>query len=209
METHALDLCTLDGVRLAADLTAPTTAAGPRGGAVLCHPHPLYGGDRHHPLLVHLAERLTAAGMVTVRFDFRGGGESDGAHAGGVEERLDVVAAIDVVAGATDGPIWLAGYSFGAAVCLAVADPRIAGWVAVAPPLAVLPSAPIAADDHRPVHLVVPRHDQYTPPDAVAPIIAGWTATELVVVESADHFLAGHLDRFVELAAAPIIGSLG
>jgi alpha/beta superfamily hydrolase len=208
IETHPLDLHTLDGVRLAADLTVPSTPPGPRGAAVLCHPHPLYGGDRHHPLLTRLADRLAAAGVAAIRFDFRGGGASDGTHSRGIDERLDVVAAIDAAADVTDGPIWVMGYSFGAAVSLGVADPRTAGWVAVAPPLAMLPGTPLAATDDRLVHLLVPRHDQYSPPDAVAPIAATWAATELVVIESADHFLTGHLDRVVELAAAPIVASL-
>jgi alpha/beta superfamily hydrolase len=209
IETHSLDLHTLDGVRLAADLTVPSAPPGPPGAAVLCHPHPLYGGDRHHPLLTRLADRLAATGVATIRFDFRGGGDSDGTHSEGVDERLDVVAAIDAAAEATDGPIWVMGYSFGAAVSLDVADPRAAGWVAVAPPLAMVSAVPLAATDHRPVHLLVPLHDQYSPPESVTPIAARWTATELVVIDSADHFLAGHLHHVVELAAAPIVASLG
>ena len=95
-----------------------------------------------------------------------------------------------------------------AAVSLDVADPRTAGWVAVAPPLAMIQGTPFAATDDRPIHLLVPRHDQYSPPEAVAPSAATWTATDLVVIESADHFLAGHIDYVAELAAAPIVASL-
>jgi hypothetical protein len=68
--------------------------------------------------------------------------------------------------------------------------------------------SPLAAADHRPKHLVVPRHDQYSPPEAVEPAVAGWDNTSLVVVESADHFLAGSLGRFVELATAAVVGAL-
>jgi alpha/beta superfamily hydrolase len=100
------------------------------------------------------------------------------------------------------------GYSFGAAVALSVVQTRVDGWVAVAPPLAMMNGAPLAAADHRPKHLVVPRHDQYSPPEAVEPTVAEWANTSLVVVESADHFLAGHMARFVELAVAPLVDAL-
>jgi alpha/beta superfamily hydrolase len=205
IETHPLDLHTADGLRLDADLT---TAPSPRGGVVLCHPHPLYGGDRHHPLLSGVAAHLADHGVASIRFDFRGAGDSEGTHAGGVDERLDVAAAVDAVALLTDGPVWVIGYSFGAAVALSVTQSRLDGWVAVAPPLAMMNGAPLAADDHRPKHLVVPRHDQYSPPAAIEPVVADWANTSLVVVESADHFLAGHLARFVELAAAPVVAAI-
>jgi alpha/beta superfamily hydrolase len=210
IETHSLLLHTADGLRLDADLT---TQPAPRAAAVLCHPHPLYGGDRHHPLLTGVAQRLAQHRVASIRFDFRGAGDSEGTHGGGVDERLDVAAAVDAVALITDGPVWVIGYSFGAAVALSVVQTRVDGWVAVAPPLAMMASAmtngaPLAAADHRPKHLVVPRHDQYSPPEAVEPMVAEWANTSLVVVESADHFLAGHLARFVELAVAPLVDAL-
>jgi alpha/beta superfamily hydrolase len=151
---------------------------------------------------------LAEAGCLVLRFDFRGVNGSEGVHGDGIDERIDAAAAIDVLAAATDAPLWLAGYSFGAAVALDVAHPRIDGWLAVAPPLAMMNGAPLAAADHRPKHLVVPRHDQYSPPEAVEPVVAEWANTSLVVVESADHFLAGHLARFVELAVAPLVDAL-
>lgn len=205
IETHSLLLHTADGLRLDADLT---TQPAPRAAVVLCHPHPLYGGDRHHPLLTGVAQRLAEHGVASIRFDFRGAGDSEGTHGGGVDERLDVAAAVDAVAMLTEGPVWVVGYSFGAAVALSVVQSRIDGWVAVAPPLAMMNGSPLAAADHRPKHLVVPRHDQYSPPEAVEPAVASWANTSLVVVESADHFLTGSLGRFVELAAAPLVDAL-
>lgn len=204
METQAIHLHTADGVRLAADVVAVPDA---RAAAVLCHPHPLYGGDRHHPLITGLAAHLASAGIASVRFDFRGGGSSEGTHGGGVDERLDVEAALDAAPGLTSGPLWLIGYSFGAAVALATAAPQIAGWVAIAPPLAMMPPGLSSATDPRPKALVVPRHDQFSPPDAVAVATVDWTATTLTVVESADHFLNGHLARVIDLAAAPLLGT--
>src|SRR6478752_4139899 len=100
-----LMLHTADGQDLAAHLAEAT--ATPRGVAVVCHPHPLYGGNRFNNVVEALFGALPAAGFTTIRFDFRA------AHDHGVAERLDAIAAIDAVAG--DGsPVVLAGYSFGA-----------------------------------------------------------------------------------------------
>jgi alpha/beta superfamily hydrolase len=151
-----------------------------------------------------LVRALSGAGVATVRFDFRGVGRSGGEHGEGETERLDVVAAIEAVAPlAGDGPVLLAGYSFGAAVALAVADPRLDGWFAVAPPLA-LPgrSALIAGSDHRPKAIQAPEHDQFTPPPAMAAAVADWVATTVEVVPMADHFLAGGTGPVAERAVA-------
>lgn len=203
IETHDLSLDTLDGLRLEADLVVPDGAVA---AAVLCHPHPAYGGDRHNQVVDTLFRTLPAAGIAVLRFDFRGAGGSDGVHGGGTDERLDVAAAADALAAVTDAGLWLVGYSFGAAVALDVAHPRADGWVAVAAPLTMSPRRPLAAGDHRPKHLVVARHDQFCDPDATAGAVAGWPATDVVVVEGADHFLAGHVARVATLVTAAITG---
>jgi alpha/beta superfamily hydrolase len=208
IETLRVVLHTSDDLRLTADLR---TVESPRAAAVLCHPHPLYGGDRTNPVVATLFDTLPDAGVTVLRFDFRGVGTSDGVHGDGRTEPLDVLAAVDALAmtlheqETDDVPLWVVGYSFGAVMALTTIDPRIAGWVAIAPPLAAMPGEPVASGDDRPKHLVVPRHDQFTDPDRIAPIVERWTSTTVDVIESADHFLAGHLrrvaDRVVELVA--------
>ncbi len=140
-----------------------------------------------------VARALAEAGVATVRFDFRGVRQSGGEHGGGEDERLDVAAALDAVAPlAADGPLLLAGYSFGALVALSVTDPRIDGWYAVAPPLATAePAAVLAGADHRPKLVEAAEHDQYTPPTVMSEATAGWKATTVETVPMADHFLAG------------------
>lgn len=172
----SLTLRTADGQTLAADLAEPE--GDPRGGVVVCHPHPLYGGDRFHPVVDAIFRRLPNEGWRTVRFDFRA------AHDGGTAERLDVVAALDAVDGT--GPAYVVGYSFGALVALSTQDPRIAGVVAIAPPLG--PDAPAPAV---PALVLSPRHDQFCPPERVEPIMRGWPDAAFDVIESADHFLVG------------------
>jgi alpha/beta superfamily hydrolase len=185
----SLTLQTSDGHTLAADLAEPI--GDERGGVVLCHPHPLYGGNRFHPVVDALFRALPAAGFRTVRFDFRA------AHDGGVAERLDLVAALDALDGRDAPPRFVAGYSFGALVALATEDERIAGVVAIAPPLSH--DTPVHAG---PALVLSPRHDQFCPPEQAAAITAGWPATTAETIEGADHFLVGAAAAVAERTVA-------
>jgi alpha/beta superfamily hydrolase len=201
VEAERLALETIDGVVLDAEAAVPPS---PWAAAVVCHPHPLYGGDMRNNVVDALVRALSETGVAAVRFDFRGVGRSGGEHGEGETERLDVVAAIDAAAPlAGEGPVLLAGYSFGAAVALSVADARIDGWFLVAPPLALPRSTPlIASTDHRPKLIQAPDHDQFTPPAAMEEAVAGWAATTIEVVPMADHFMAGATGVVGERAAA-------
>jgi alpha/beta superfamily hydrolase len=201
LEAERLALETVDGLVLDGEAAIPQA---PWAAAVVCHPHPLYGGDMRNTVVEALVGALSDAGVATVRFDFRGVGRSDGVHGDGETERLDVVAAIDAVAPlAGDGPLLLAGYSFGAAVALSVNDPRLDGWFAVAPPLAVAGrGALIAGSDHRPKLIEAAEHDQFTTPAAMTEATDGWTATTIETVPGADHFLGGATAVVAERAVA-------
>ena len=182
---ESVQFTTADGTTLAGDIDHPPDGTPVRGGVVLCHPHPLYGGNRHHPLISTLFDALPTAGFAAIRFDFRAD------HDHGVAEQLDVIAALDILtqrlAGHVDAPLSVAGYSFGAIVALNTADDRISRIAAVAPPL----SAMTAAVPEVPTLVLTPRHDQYSPPDTAQPIVAVWPHAIFEVVESSDHFLAG------------------
>lgn len=189
MRIETVGLHTIDGLHLEGDLAL---TPDPAGAAVVAHPHPQYGGDRFNPVVDALFGALAGAGWTVVRFDFRGVGASEGRHGGGADERMDVVAGIDLVTTvAPDAPIWLLGYSFGATVTLDVTDPRVAGWVGVAPPLAALPRPCLAGPDHRPKLLLVPEHDQLSPPSATVGLTADWSTTTVETIPMGDHFLAG------------------
>lgn len=180
---ESIRLTTSDGHGLAADLAAPT--AGDRGGVVVCHPHPQFGGDRFNPIVDAVFRHLPSLGFATLRFDFRS------AFGGGVDERLDVIAGLDALDSRTNGPLAVVGYSFGAAVALGTVDERITAVVAIAPPLAMSRVAPPPV----PVLVLTPQHDQFTPPDAAATATAGWADVELRTVDSVDHFLVGQAAR--------------
>lgn len=202
VNTSTLRLTTSDGCVLAADLAVPVGAID--AAALVCHPHPLYGGDRHNGVVDAVFQALPAHRVAALRFDFRGVGTSTGSHGGGVDEVADVVAAIDALHSlvSPDGlpmPVFAVGYSFGSAVALRCLDERIRGWVAIAPPLAMLDVS--VGSDERPKFLLVPEHDQFTPPAAVTEATGRWRATEATVVPGADHFLGGRT-RFVAQEAA-------
>ena len=140
-----ISLLTADGHTLAGDLWVP---AGAGAAAVVCHPHPAYGGDRRNVVVDSLFRTLAGAGVAALRFDFRRTERT--APREGVDERADVVAAVHRLATEVDldVPLYLVGYSFGADVALAVGDDRHAGWALVAPPFRFSgPACPATGDD--------------------------------------------------------------
>jgi hypothetical protein len=200
MVDNAIRLRTSDDVDLVADLSV---AAPAWAGAVVCHPHPSYGGDRHNAVVAHIFRVLGAAGVTVLRFDFR----RSGAPGSGDEQR-DVVAAVDEVAGhlGPDVPLWLVGYSFGADTALSVGDERIAGWVAVAPPLRFGPEPRPAAGDPRPVLVLAAEHDQYNPPARLRETTATWPDAMIDVIPGVDHFLHGAAGTVAETTLAWLRG---
>jgi alpha/beta superfamily hydrolase len=196
MASTQFTLTTADGHALAADLTIPEGASA---GVVVCHPHPRFGGNRFNPVVEAVFTAADRAGLAAIRFDFRAD------HGGGVTEPRDVIAALDELALHTTGPLAVVGYSFGAAVAIATDDDRIAALVAIAPPLAMMPTAAPQA----PTLVLAPRHDQFTDVDTVIETVDGWHDATVEIVESADHFLAGHTAEVAGRAIAHLTRVLG
>ena len=195
-------LRTSDGLALEAEEHWP---ADPTSLVVLAHPHPLQGGSMRSLVTSELFRGLPGGGAAAVRFNFRGVEGSEGEHGGGTDERLDIEAAIDHVAAAaverraTDVPLVLAGWSFGADVSSTVDDARLSGWFLIAPPLRLVHrDRMVAAQDHRPKRLVVPEHDQFCSPDRAREITSTWTNTSVEVIAGGDHFLAGRTAKVVD-----------
>jgi uncharacterized protein len=191
---ESISLLTTDDVRLDATLHVP--AARPIGGFVMAHPHPLFGGDMEHPLVLAVCEEMESAGWLALRFNFRGTNGSGGTHGKGVDEILDVQAAIaELSKNVPSGPMVLAGYSFGAAVILSTPHAEISARIGIATPVSLLKSHPEA----RPTLLIHPRHDQYTSIDQLEQAVSGWEATSrgpsIEIIEGADHFLNGFVAK--------------
>jgi alpha/beta superfamily hydrolase len=154
--------------------------------AVLLHPHPDMGGDRFNHVVDAIYRALPPAGVSVARFDLSSSDPRQ-AHA-------DTLLAIDMI-GATR--VALVGYSFGADVALGLADSRIAGWFAVAPPLRFGGFAAISSDA-RPKVLLVPELDQFSGPARVSELTSGWSNVSVTTLGGADHFLQGHSDAVAE-----------
>ncbi|HTB66772.1 MAG TPA: alpha/beta hydrolase [Steroidobacteraceae bacterium] len=135
---------------LEARVDFPTVPVLPAAFAVVCHPHPLFGGTLTNKVVHTLARAFTEVGMPSLRFNFRGVGMSAGTHDEGRGEVQDVLAAVRY--GRERWPqarLWLAGFSFGAAVAVrASSAAQPAGLIAVAPAVdrvdmaAVIPACP-------------------------------------------------------------------
>jgi alpha/beta superfamily hydrolase len=126
----------LDGPsgRLEAVLETPAEAL-PAGAAVVLHPHPQHGGTMHNKVAHTLARAFVNEGFAALRFNFRGTEASDGEFDEGIGERDDALAAIEWMAERYRGlPLWVAGFSFGAAMAVKAAVERpVDGLISIAP----------------------------------------------------------------------------
>jgi len=183
--------------------------AGGTRGAVICHPHPLYGGDMDNPVVRVLAAALYEVGWATLRFNFRGVGGSRGGYGGGVGEADDVRAAIDffVTRGGIER-VLLAGYSFGAMLALQVgaALPAAEGLIAVAPPLSFA-SLEFVATCAKSKLFIVGDRDEFCDLASLSRQLERVAEPKaLRVIRGADHFLFGQeaaLAEAVRTFAAP------
>ena len=192
-----LTLATADDVELEAEARVP---AEPLAAVVLCHPHPLHGGDMTSLVPSELFRILPEAGIAAERFNFRGVGASSGTHGHGRDEQADVAAAVaDLAERVPDVPLVVAGWSFGGDTSLAVVDDRIDAWFPIAATLRILePDEYRAGTDPRPKVLAQPQRDQFNPPERALTETATWVATEVRTVPGADHFLIGRTSMVAE-----------
>ena len=185
--------------RLEAILWTPSRADSPLLAAVVCHPHPLFGGTMHNKVVYNAAKTLDALGIPVLRFNFRGAGLSAGEHDKGRGEQGDVQAALDYLAAQFPGiPLLLAGFSFGSVVGLRVGcrDTRVRELIGIGIPVNSSDFS-FLAECPKPKLFVHGANDQFGERTKVEEVIASLQGEKrLVVVENADHFFAGHLDEF-------------
>ena len=150
---------TLEGV-----LTLPDELPQPFPGVVMCHPHPMLGGNMDNPVVTSLCRAAGEAGVASFRFNFRGVEGSEGEFRGGDKEHEDIKAALNMLRrwpGVDGKRVALAGYSFGAGVVLRSLRHfnRARGLVLIAPPLSSLRDSRIVKDK-RPKLFIVGREDR-------------------------------------------------
>ncbi len=178
-------------------LLSDASADAARAVAVICHPHPQHGGTMHNKVAHTLARTLAALGLVTVRFNFRGVGASEGAYADGLGEVEDAVAVLDFARQRWPGrPLWLGGFSFGGMVAIAAAGQRrIDRLVTVAPPVYRMDMATVSQPDC-PWLILIGDEDELVDVDAVI----AWVnelepGPHLIVLQGVDHFFHGRLTQ--------------
>jgi alpha/beta superfamily hydrolase len=185
-------------------------AADATHAAVVCHPHPLYGGTLHNKVVFHTMKALNSFGFPVLRFNFRGTGLSQGEHAHGDGEVEDVRTALKWLESQYHLPLIFAGFSFGAAVGLRAAcpDSRVEAVIAAGAPV-----VPVAADNeepriysyeflqdcHKPKLFVSGARDQFGPSAKLKAMVATLPEpNKLVIIEGADHFFEGRLRELRE-----------
>jgi alpha/beta superfamily hydrolase len=176
----------------------------PAAAAVVLHPHPGMGGDRHHPVVTAVADALAGVGVTALRVDLPGPDPTDA-----VEQLVDAAGLACDLAGCDR--LVLVGYSWGSVVtALATPDRDLAARVLVAPPVTMLSleGSPAQADTVATL-VLVPAHDQYGPPAAVREAIGGWRHVTVEEVQGADHFLVGHAATVADRTAAWVTSALG
>ncbi len=191
----------------AGGLEALLNAGSPQAAhaALVCHPHPLYGGTMHNKVVFHAMKALNEFGFPVLRFNFRGAGRSQGEHDEGRGERDDVRAALDWLDREFHLPIIFAGFSFGASTGMRAScpDPRVVALISLGTPVAAggrTYAYRFLEQCAKPKLFVSGSRDPYGPRDAVEDVVRRAAQPKrLEWIEGADHFFAGHLP---ELRAA-------
>jgi hypothetical protein len=173
----------------------------PRFAAVVCHPHPLYGGTMHNKVVYRLARGLRRAGAVVLRFNFRGVGASEGKHAQLTGEIEDARAALVWLrARYPELPFALAGFSFGSRVItrLGCASHGARFLMALGFPTS-MGEADYLERCAAPRIFIQSTHDQFGPRPALEALYQRLPEPKMLRwVEAQDHFFAGALDRLEE-----------
>jgi len=169
----------------------------PRGVAVLCHPHPVYGGTMDNRVVYRSARAVAKAGFSALRFNFRGVGKSTGQYDHGLGEKEDVAAAVDWMEKRYPGkPLAILGYSFGAWVGLQTGcqDPRIQALVGIGLPLDLY-SFEYLLDYTNPSLYIVGAQDEFCSPVILQNLIRRLpTASKIHRLPDADHFFTEQVD---------------
>jgi len=183
--------------RLEAVLWTPNERA-PEMAAVVCHPHPLFGGTLHNKVVYNAARSLDALGLPVLRFNFRGTGRSEGKHDRGDGERGDVRVALDFLAAEVpEVPLLVAGFSFGCWVGLRVGceDARVKLLIGLGTPVNSTDFSFLMKCE-KPKLFVHGSKDQFGDTGKLKSLVASLPGeNKLVVVQEADHFFAGKLDQ--------------
>lgn len=178
--------------------------------ALVCHPHPLFGGTLHNKVVFHTMKALNSFGFPVLRFNFRGAGLSQGEHDRGIGEVDDVRSALDWLDAEFHLPVVFAGFSFGSAVGMraACADARVQAVIGLGTPAIPVREAEeepriytldYLRDCRKPKLFVSGARDRFGPREKLEELVASAAEPKkLVIIEGADHFFEGRLRELRE-----------
>ena len=171
-----------------------------RGVALVCHPHPMGGGTMHNKVVFRAAAGLADAGLITLRFNFRGVGASDGEH-DGAEEKQDVRDALDYLAeNYPNLPVTLAGFSFGTRIGseVGMTHDRVVRLISIGTPVDKYDDFDYLENLRKPILFVHGDRDEFGSVESLqrlVDVVSAKTETELVVFENCGHFFDEHLNE--------------
>jgi alpha/beta superfamily hydrolase len=188
-------------------------AEGAKWSALVCHPHPLYGGAMHNKVVYQTMKVLNGFGLPVLRFNYRGVGRSEGEHDRGRGELADTRVALDYLAQRFSRPVIFAGNSFGAAVGTraAAAHPAVKAMIALGLPLAAEGrdfSFEALVESTKPKLLVSGDDDEFASVEGLLEMMRRLKEPKrLALIEGCNHFFTGHLED-VRAAVTEWVGEI-
>ncbi len=196
----------LDGPAGKLEALLSAGSPGATHAALVCHPHPLYGGTMHNKVVFHAMKALHGFGFPVLRFNFRGAGRSQGEHDEGRGEAEDVRAALDWLDHEFRLPIVFAGFSFGASVGLRACcpDTRVVALISLGTPAVFdgrVHRFRFLESCARPKLFVSGTHDSFGPSGVLEEIVERAAEPSQLVRVEGDHYFAGHLTELRQVIA--------
>ncbi len=179
----------------------PQTVSDNAPIAIICHPHPLYGGTMQNKVVYILAKSCLELGMPTIRFNFRGVGQSEGHFEHGLGEQQDCIAVAEWARQRyPNRPVWLAGFSFGSFVAYqSFTKIKAARLLLVAPPVGLFEFQPMDRIDI-PWCVIQGQQDEITPPESVVDWVKSQAiAPKFYYLPDVSHFFHGKLNLLREI----------
>ena len=186
-------------------LTIPSSGMS-NSGVVVCHPHPLMGGNMHNNVVIGICYALERLGIASLRFNFRGVGKSDGIYDDGEGETEDASEALKFLTSNEEidqQKIGITGYSFGAGIAMKVARRNdIAKALSVVAHARLDPENDLSMRSYLPIQFVVGNQDKLMSQDQIKELKDKLTIpVEMCVIPNADHFFQGRESEAGELVA--------
>ena len=182
-------------INLEAEINIPDVVS-PSPAVIICHPHPLYGGDMQNNVVTAIYNALKSISIAVLRFNFRGVGGSGGTHGGGIAEKEDVKAVFEYLASRPEidkSRIGLAGYSFGGGMAYHVAlDDKRAHALCLISPMLQAGEWSSLSTFSRPKLVLIGSEDSYISPAILEKWFSG--NKDFIKITGADHFWQGFED---------------